>query len=48
MCSTAAMYEFLYPFLALSAVDVDLGHAVQELEEAGSGDFGLGVVRCVR
>lgn len=36
-----------YPFISLLAVDADLRHTVQQLEEARCWDLGLGVVRCV-
>lgn len=36
-----------YPFVSLLAVDADLWHAVQQLEEACGRDLGLGVVGSV-
>lgn len=37
-----------YPFISLCAVDADLWHAVQQLEEARCWDLGFGVVWRVR
>lgn len=37
-----------YPFVSLLAVDADLRHTVQQLEETRCRDLGLGVVGRVR
>lgn len=42
------MHMSSYPFVPLLAVDADLRHSVQELEETRRRNLGLGVVRCVR